>query len=63
MTHDPTRRTQRQRAPKSARHTGKAECKAIVATHNREGLDGVNDIVDAIGGGCIEQWQEEDGDE
>lgn len=66
MTHDPTRRTQRQREPKriafiADRHKASVVCNAVVA---RNGItEGTEDAVRAIGGGDLDQWDEEQGDE
>lgn len=60
----PTRRTNRQRdsrkqVNKAARADNHGTEAAICRTYNRSGMDGVNDMVDAIGGGCVEQWQQD----
>lgn len=56
-THDPKKRTNRQRdsrkqVNKAARADNHGTEAAICRTYNRSGMDGV----DAIGGGCVEQW-------
>lgn len=65
MTHDPTRRTNRQRETRKQerrqeRHTDNAATNAIPAAYNRDGLAG---ITEALGAGTPDEWQQEDGDE
>ena len=55
--HQPTRKLARRRERKGV----KTAVATICRTYNREGLAGVEGIVDAIGGGSIEHWDDTEG--
>lgn len=55
----PTRKLARRRERKGV----KTACDTIRRIHNTQGIDGVEGIVDPLGAGSVEHWDQEEGDE